>query len=148
MKRELLLSELKNNVVLINKAIEALDHSLKKIRKIDFDKDLDFELLEICESFSSRFARLSDLFTQKYLKTFFHLLGESHYTLIDKANFIKKHISKYGEDIVAIRDLRNEITHEYIVENLNDLYEESVELSEKLITIIKDTFEYSKMKLF
>jgi hypothetical protein len=39
-------------------------------------------------------------------------------------------------DLVEIRDLRNQIAHEYLTENLNEVYQDCLDLSERLLSAI------------
>jgi hypothetical protein len=39
-------------------------------------------------------------------------------------------------DLIEIRDLRNQIAHEYLVENLTEIYGDCLALSEKLMASI------------
>ncbi|PHQ90990.1 MAG: capsule biosynthesis protein [Sulfurimonas sp.] len=41
-----------------------------------------------------------------------------------------------------MKDVRNTIVHEYIEDELVDVFEEVLEYSEKLMIIIKNTFSY------
>jgi uncharacterized protein YutE (UPF0331/DUF86 family) len=41
-----------------------------------------------------------------------------------------------AEEIIAIRDLRNIIAHEYLSENLVEIYMEIIQLSDNLLTAI------------
>jgi len=43
---------------------------------------------------------------------------------------------------MLIKDIRDTIVHEYIEDNLLDVFEEVLEYSEKLITIINTTISY------
>ena len=45
-----------------------LEYSRAKVEKIDLDRELGEEELETLESFSSRFARYSDIIISKYLR--------------------------------------------------------------------------------
>lgn len=142
MRRELKIKELHNTEKLMDKAINALEYSYSKAKNIDLDEGLDLDNQEIFEAFTSRYARLSDMFTQKYLKTFYLLLGENKRTIIDKANYLEKLGIASGEDLIEIRDLRNELAHEYVEEELIELYKDVLEFSGKLIEIIKEVERY------
>ena len=50
------------------KARAHLDYSYNKVLKIPLTDDLDDEQLETLESFSSRFARYSDIIVSKYFR--------------------------------------------------------------------------------
>ena len=44
-----------------------------------------------------------------------------------------------AEEIIAIRDLRNIIAHEYLSENLVEIYMEIIRLSDSFLTAIIET---------
>ena len=142
MRRELKIKELNNTEKLMDKAINALEYSYSKAKNINLDEGLDLDNQEVFEAFTSRYARLCDIFTQKYLKTFFLLLGENKRTIIDKANYLEKLGIASGEDLIEICDLRNEVAHEYVEEELIELYRDVLELSGKLVEIIRTTERY------
>lgn len=147
MNRDKLLVELGSTYEMITKAIAALEYSLQKVHKLDLDSDLSLDEQEILESFTARFSRLSDLFTQKYLKTFFILIGERPHTIIDKSNILEKLKIKNAKLLLDIRDIRNDITHEYIEDTVNILINKAIEATPNLIEIIKSTNEYTNENL-
>lgn len=54
------LAEEKNR---LQKALDHLDYSFNKVKKLSTDpKQMDDETLEVWESFSARFGRVSDIF--------------------------------------------------------------------------------------
>lgn len=80
MQKVKLINELKATEELLVKAIKALEYSYNKVKNIELNDSYHYDELEVLESFTSRFSRLSDIFTQKYLKTVFILLGENNPT--------------------------------------------------------------------
>lgn len=100
------------------------------------------------EALTARFSRLSDIYTQKFLKSFFYLLGETNQTLIDKANYLEKlEIVNSYEDLLEIRELRNSISHKYILEELQDLFKDVIAIFPKLKEIINKSIAYAKENL-
>jgi len=78
---------------------------------------------ESFEALTSRFARTSDILTQKLLKTLFMLLQENIKTIIDAANFLEKlELIDDADDLLNIREIRNQIAHEYVESDINDLF--------------------------
>ncbi len=129
---------------LVCKAKENFNKSLEKCKQIDINQDISFEDQESLDSLSSKFARISDILTQKLLTYFVILNREETRTFIDKANFAEKvGIVENANILISIRDLRNEISHEYINENLCELYKNLIDLSYELLRIIQNSIDYS-----
>jgi hypothetical protein len=132
--------ELKNDINVLLTSVESMELSFKKCMKIGLKNKYNFEEQESFDSLSSKFARVSDVYTQKILKTIFMLLRENPQSFIDKANLAEKlSIIPSAENLIAIRDLRNEIVHEYIIEELPDIYKEIFSKYRNLIDSIKAT---------
>ncbi|MEI7813090.1 MAG: hypothetical protein WCJ01_11815 [Ignavibacteria bacterium] len=121
-------------------ATESLNRSFLKCQSISIKEVFSFEEQESFDSLSSKFARTSDIYTQKILKTIFLLLHENPRSFIDKANLAEKlEIIPSADDIILIRDLRNEIVHEYILLELSRIYNEIFLHYSKLISAVEMT---------
>jgi uncharacterized protein YutE (UPF0331/DUF86 family) len=66
-------------------------------------------------------------------------LREETKTYIDKANLFEKLEIANAEDLKLMRDLRNEISHEYKLKDITELFQPVVEYSVKLIEVIEKT---------
>ncbi len=76
--------------------------------------------------------------------TIFILLRENPKTFIDRANPAEKlEIIPSADDLISVRDLRNEIIHEYILEELPRIYKEVFSNYNKLISMIDKTKKYA-----
>jgi hypothetical protein len=125
---------------LLVQALPSFKRSLEKCRPFDFSSPISFETEESMDALSSKFARISDIYTQKVLKTLLFLLRENAPTFIDRMNLCEKlEIIPSAEELIAIRDLRNTIAHEYLSENLLEIYQETVRLSDSLLKSILQT---------
>lgn len=124
----------------LKQALPSFERSLVKCRDLDFSSPISFETEESLDALSSKFSRLSDIFTQKVLKTLIFVLREDAPTFLDRMNLCEKlGIIPSAEEIIAIRDLRNIIAHEYLSENLVEIYMEIIRLSDSLLTAIIET---------
>ena len=95
------------------------------------------------DSLSSKFSRVSDIYTQKVIKTLLFLLREDAPTFLDRMNLCEKlGIIPSAEELIAIRDLRNIIAHEYLSENLLEIYREIIQLSDNLLKAIFHTEKF------
>ena len=128
------------NWSLLKQALPSFERSLVKCRDLDFSLPISFETEESLDALSSKFSRVSDIFTQKALKSLIFVLREDAPTFLDRMNLCEKlGIIPSAEELIAIRDLRNIIAHEYLSENLVEIYMEIVELSDSLLKAILET---------
>ena len=128
------------NCNLLKQALPSFERSLVKCRYLDFSLPISFETEESLDALSSKFSRVSDIFTQKVLKTLIFVLREDAPTFLDRMNLCEKlGIIPSAEELIAIRDLRNIIAHEYLSENLVEIYMEIIELSDGLLKAIFET---------
>ncbi len=76
------------------------------------------------EALTARFARLADLLIQKVFRAQDALLLEDEGTLIDRLNRAERRgVIDSAADWRQIRALRNQIAHEYVLEDLRPLFE-------------------------
>jgi len=131
---------LKEEINLLEKSLETLKLSINKCSVL-FDKDeYTFEEMESFDSLTLKFGRTSDLYTHKVLRTIWMLLREPFVPFIDLLNKAEKMgIIHSADQLLEIRDLRNQITHEYIPEAITDLIPDVLENS----TILKENIEYT-----
>jgi len=140
MKNDALMKkELKEDFNRLDQAVKMLKYSLQQCHKIGIKRDYLLEELDKFENLTSRFARTSDIYTQKIMKGIIMILREEAKTFIDKANLFEKLEISNVEDLKLIRDLRNEIAHEYKVDDITEIFEAVMEYSDKLIEIIEKT---------
>jgi hypothetical protein len=102
--------------VQVLKAIGHLDYSYKKSVSLPMlEKDMDEEILETWEGFSSRFARVLDLYTTKYLKICVVLsdpaFDGSYRDLLDAAE--KLRLIESADLFMKMREIRNIHAHDY-----------------------------------
>jgi hypothetical protein len=127
----------------LKQALPSFERSLVKCRDLDFSPPISFETEESLDALSSKFSRVSDIFTQKVLKTLIFFLREDAPTFLDRMNLCEKlGIIPSAEEIIAIRDLRNIIAHEYLSENLVEIYTEIIQLSDNLLKAILQTEKF------
>jgi hypothetical protein len=108
------LSLLQTELELMDKATEYLRYSYKRCQTLESKEQFTHEELEHFESLTSRFARLSDLLIQKIFRLIDQLDLEGAGTIRDRINRAeKKDLISHAAQFVDIRELRNNITHEY-----------------------------------
>lgn len=100
------------------------------------------------EAFTSRYARMVDLLTQRLLKGLFILLKEDLPTFIDRANAAEKlGLIRQAGTLRVIRELRNRIAHEYAEEDIDQLYLLLFEVHDELISLIRLSVSYTETLL-
>ena len=128
------------NLQKLDKALLSFNLSLDKCHTIGLKNEYTFEESETYDSMTSKFARLNDMFLQKILRTVFLLLHEDNQTLIDLANRAESlNMISNADNLLIVRDIRNQISHEYQDENLNSLYAEIIESTEQFLSDIEKT---------
>ena len=134
---------------LLKQALPSFERSLVKCRDIDFSPPISFETEESLDALSSKFSRVSDIYTQKVIKTLLFLLREDAPTFLDRMNLSEKlGIIPSAEELIAIKDLRNIIAHEYLSENLLEIYREIIQLSDNLMKSITLTDKFLSERKF
>ena len=147
MKTEkLMIAGLKEDIESINKAVTVLSYSLKKCTKISIKASYAMDELDAFENLTSRFARTSDIYTQKIMKGIILILREDARTFLDSANLFEKLNITDAEELKLIRDLRNEISHEYRLSDVSEIFESVLEYSVKLFRIIDKTIVFVQDK--
>lgn len=142
--QKLLVQELK----LLNDAKEVLLYSYNKCRAIGIKESYEPEELESFESFTGRFARLSDILIQKIFRLVDELDLDSQGTIRDRINRAeKKELIESSDVFIEIRMVRNEIAHEYLPEAIYDIFGKVLSLTPRLFDGVERTLAYcSKYK--
>jgi len=121
----------------LKQALPSFQKSLAKCASMSPSPRQSFEDEESFDALTSKFARISDIFTQKVLKTFVALLREDAPTFIDRMNLCEKlGIIPSAAQMIAVRDLRNTIAHEYATDDLMEVYRDTVALAPRLLEAI------------
>ena len=124
---------------LLQAAVSTLKLSVLKCQSIGLKETYSFEELESFDSLTSKFNRTSDIFTQKVLRTVWMLLHEPFVPFIDMMNKCEKMaILTSADQMIEIRDLRNQIAHEYLPDAIRDLVPEAIELTTVLFKNIEE----------
>ena len=129
---------LQSEWMLLSASLETLLLSVTKCEAIGVKPEYTFEELESFDSLTSKFNRTSDIFTQKVIRTIWMLLHEPFAPFIDMMNKGEKmQLLCSSDQMIEIRDLRNQIAHEYIPEAINELVPDVIELTKNLKENIK-----------
>ncbi len=119
-EKELLQRELK----VLDKATQMLKHSYEACKNIEHNTDYSLDELDLFEALTSRFARLNDIIIRKMFRLIDRLDVEPEGTVRDSINRAEKkglidNVDQFGK----IREIRNIIAHEYLLEDMVQLYQ-------------------------
>lgn len=124
-REQKLLDILKNHLIDLEESLKTLLFSFEKCRTFPAKQIYSPQELESFEALASRFARIADMLVQKVYKSLFRLLKETPQGVIDHINLAEKmEICTSAADLLLIRELRNEISHEYSKRLLTDLFQD------------------------
>ena len=134
---------LEQELMLLNNAKDVLLYSYNKCKTIGLKETYEPEELESFESFTGRFARLSDILIQKIFRLVDELDLDSQGTIRDRINRAeKKELIPSSEVFVEIRMIRNDIAHEYLPEAIYDLFGKVLSLTPQLLDGVERTMAY------
>ncbi len=132
------------------KSLYWLEKVQEKVRDINIKnfQNLNEEDLEKIEVLSSRFSRAVDMLINRILRGIDILELENLGTKLDIVIRAEKRgfVDSY-ETLITMKDLRNELAHEYVGERLISKLDEVKEFSEKLIEIGNRVIEYGEREL-
>ena len=124
------------NLKLFNKSIFWLKRSLQRVKSIENFEKLTEEQLEIIETLMNRYSRAVDILINKVLRSLDYLeLEESSRKLDIVIRAEKRSFVKDYNILIEMKDLRNELAHEYLEERLRDRLEEVISKSRELVEI-------------
>jgi uncharacterized protein YutE (UPF0331/DUF86 family) len=136
---------LKQHLEELDKACAVLRYSFEKCRRIGFSLELSADDLESFEALTSRFARFSDILTQKAFRAIETLDLDEPGTVRDRIHRAeKKGLIESAEKFIEIRLLRNEIAHEYKPESVYDIFERVLLLTPVLLACVDRIEAYIK----
>ena len=141
--------KLAQDYTLLKKQLFWIDISFKECKKIGIKEKYTIDEFGKFETLCGRYSRSIDFLIRKIFRTLDEYEFENQGTLIDVVNNAhKRGLFNSIDDLRIMKDLRNTIVHEYIEDELVDVFEEVFIYSEKLIVIINDTLKYiSRIKI-
>lgn len=128
--------QLNKHKIQLFKSLEYLAYSYKKVQPLSPDTT-DFEELETWEGFMARFARSTDLFISKYIRTKV-LFEEPGFrgSLRDCLNKAEKFgVINDVERWIAIKEIRNMQAHEYSEEKLGPFFSAALKEAPLLLNL-------------
>jgi len=135
--------KLLNDKILLEKQLSWIEISFNECSKIGIKKSYSVEEFGKFETLCSRYSRGIDFLIRKIFRTLDEYEFENQGALIDVVN--NAHKRELFEDIDELRimkDIRNTIVHEYIEDELVEVFEDVLEYTNNLIQIIQNTLKY------
>ncbi len=127
------------------KSIEWLKISLSRVRELNPQGDWSLEDYEKVETLFARYSRSVDILLNKVLRSLDILELEEPLRKLDIV--IRAEKRGFVEDydlLIEMKDLRNELSHEYVEEALKNRLEEVIEKSKQLLEITERIKNYLK----
>jgi len=115
------------------------------MRKIDFEKLENSSDFESVDAFLIRFWRMIDFLFQQVFKTIFknETLSDSNPTLREVIFLMWQiWIIKNIDKILELKELRNEITHEYLNSDIELEVKNIIKLEKNILNIIENVRKY------
>lgn len=140
--------KLKEDYQLLRKQLEWLEISLNECSEIGIKEEYSVNEFGKFETLCSRYARSIDFLVRKIFRTLDAYEFEDQGTLIDVVNHAhKRGLFEDVEQLRVMKDLRNTIVHEYIEDELKELFEEVMHYTKELIKIMQTTRSYIEKTL-
>ena len=135
--------KLVNDFKLLQKQLFWIDLSFSECKDIGIKDKYTVDEFGKFETLCSRYSRGIDFLIRKFFRTIDEYEFENQGTLIDVVNNAhKRGLFQDIDQLRMMKDIRNTIVHEYIEDNLVDVFDEVLEYTEKLIDIINNTIKY------
>jgi len=139
MMKEKLLQDRK----LLEKQLFWIDISFSECSKIGIKTNYSIDEFGKFETLCSRYSRSIDFLIRKIFRTLDEYEFENQGTLVDVVNNAhKRGLFKDVDQLRIMKDIRNSIVHEYIEDELTEVFEEVLEYTFELINIMKVTINY------
>jgi len=136
--------KLAHDLTLLQKQRFWLAYSLKACKAIGIREHYTPEAFGQFETLCARYARSIDFLIRKFYRTLDAFEFEESGTLIDIIHRAhKRGLIDSVEEMRLLKELRNEIVHEYIEEDLTDYFKEVLEASHKVLRLIDRAETYT-----
>ena len=140
---------LRKNLESLEKSLFRLKYSYSQSKNINLQKELTDPEFDVLENLSSRFARTLDLVVNKVFRSIDAVELEDAGTLIDVINRAeKRELIESSARIRKLKDLRNQIVHEYETEDLEALFEQIVDFVPEILDIAEKIKSYCISKAY
>ncbi|MCK9372269.1 MAG: hypothetical protein M0P91_03670 [Sulfuricurvum sp.] len=143
----MMLEKLLQDKVLLQKQLFWIKISFDECLLIGIKAEYSVEEFGKFETLCSRYSRGIDFLIRKIFRTLDEYEFENQGTLVDVVNNAhKRGLFNDIEMLRIMKDVRNTVVHEYIEDDLVDVFDEVLQYSSKLIDIINNTLLYIDAK--
>jgi uncharacterized protein YutE (UPF0331/DUF86 family) len=134
---------LRENITLLNLNADWVRHSYEQTNKIEPKVKYATEEFDKLENLTSRYARTTDMLVNKVLRSIDTVESEDIGTIIDIMNRAEKRgIVSSAELLHTIKDLRNNIVHEYKIAEITRFFADVQKYTPLLLDIIQKVNVY------
>lgn len=131
------------SINILNKSAEWVLRSYERAKEIEIKDNYSIDEFDKLENLSSRYARTTDMLVNKALRSIDTVESEDIGTIIDIMNRAEKRgIVQSAELLHTIKDLRNNIVHEYQITEITKFFADIQKYTPFLLNIIKNVNEY------
>jgi uncharacterized protein YutE (UPF0331/DUF86 family) len=139
---------LQENINTLNLSADWVKRSYEQTKAIIQKDEYSAEEFDKLENLASRYARTTDMLVNKVLRSIDTIELEDIGTIIDIMNRAEKRgIVSSAELLRTIKDLRNNIVHEYKIAEITRFFSEIQKHTPVLLEIINNVNEYCKKYL-
>lgn len=129
----------------LQSALKWLERSLSQCNTIELNAKFTDDDFDKFENLTSRFARVTDLLINKVYRAIDRVELKQPGSLIDTINNAeKKKLIDSVDQARTLKDIRNEIAHEYILEDQKLLFNEVLAQTAELIKLSEKAINYSE----
>jgi len=134
---------LKENIKLLNLSADWVRHSYSQTEAIKINTNYAVEEFDKLENLTSRYARTTDMLVNKVLRSIDTVESEDIGTIIDIMNRAEKRgIVSSAELLHILKDLRNNIAHEYKIAEITKFFDDVKKYTPLLLEVIKNVNVY------
>ncbi len=139
---------LEENIRLLQKQMDWLQISYEECQNIGLKQAYTVDEFGKFETLCSRFSRSIDFLIRKFLRTLDAYEFETQGTLVDVVNRAhKRGLFQDIDEIRTIKDIRNTIVHEYIEDELREVFDEMLRYTPKLLEFMSNTLHYAQERV-
>jgi len=140
---ELNIGILRENIEALNLSADWVRHSCEQTSTIGQKAEYSTEEFDKLENLTSRYARTTDMLVNKVLRSIDTVESEDIGTIIDIMNRAEKRGFVSSADLLhTIKDLRNNIVHEYKIAEITKFFTDVQKYTPLLLEIIQRVNEY------
>jgi uncharacterized protein YutE (UPF0331/DUF86 family) len=140
---ELYIGILRENIKALNLSADWVRHSYEQTNAIEKKMEYSTEEFDKLENLTSRYARTTDMLVNKVFRSIDTVESEDIGTIIDIMNRAEKRgIVSSASILHTIKDLRNNIVHEYKIAEITKFFTDVQKYTPLLLEIIQKVNVY------